>query len=84
MTKRLRKRRAKKRNFRTTISNRQEQEWISKEIHDSQKSTVRRAGTPEAQVQRKKIRANGGCLGYPEARKVVVSCEKVRGSANRN
>ena len=36
------------------------------------------------QDQRKKERANGGCLGYPEAKKVVVSCEKVRGSANRN
>ena len=32
----------------------------------------------------KKRRANGGCLGYPEARKDVVSCEKPRGSANRN
>ena len=31
----------------------------------------------------KKIRANGGCLGYPEARKDVVSCEKARGTANR-
>ena len=30
-----------------------------------------------------KIRANGGCLGYPEARKDVVSCEKARGTANR-
>ena len=32
----------------------------------------------------KKVRANGGCLGYPEAKKDVVSCEKSRGSANRN
>ena len=31
----------------------------------------------------KKRRANGGCLGYPEARKDVVSCEKARGTANR-
>ena len=31
----------------------------------------------------KKIRANGGCLGYPEATKDVVSCEKARGTANR-
>ena len=31
----------------------------------------------------KKARANGGCLGYPEAKKDVVSCEKSRGSANR-
>ena len=31
----------------------------------------------------KKIRANGGCLGYPEAKKDVVSCEKARGPANR-
>ena len=31
----------------------------------------------------KKIRANGGCLGYPEAKKDVVSCEKARGTANR-
>ena len=31
----------------------------------------------------KKVRANGGCLGYPEAKKDVVSCEKSRGSANR-
>ena len=36
------------------------------------------------QSQRKERRANGGCLGYPEARKDVVSCEKPRGSANRN
>ena len=35
-------------------------------------------------IQRKKIRANGGCLGYPEAMKDVVSCDKARGSANRN
>ena len=33
--------------------------------------------------KRKKIRANGGCLGYPEAMKDVVSCEKARGTANR-
>ena len=33
---------------------------------------------------RKERRANGGCLGYPEARKDVVSCDKARGSANRN
>ena len=33
--------------------------------------------------KRKKVRANGGCLGYPEARKDVVSCEKARGTANR-
>ena len=32
----------------------------------------------------KKRRANGGCLGYPEATKDVVSCDKARGSANRN
>ena len=32
----------------------------------------------------KEERANGGCLGYPEAKKDVVSCEKARGSANRN
>ena len=32
---------------------------------------------------RKERRANGGCLGYPEAKKDVVSCEKSRGSANR-
>ena len=32
----------------------------------------------------KKIRANGGCLGYPEARKDVVSCDKARGPANRD
>ena len=32
---------------------------------------------------RKEIRANGGCLGYPEARKDVVSCDKRRGTANR-
>ena len=32
----------------------------------------------------KKRRANGGCLGYPEARKDVVSCEKARGPANRD
>ena len=31
----------------------------------------------------KKRRANGGCLGYPEAKKDVVSCEKARGTANR-
>ena len=31
----------------------------------------------------KKTRANGGCLGYPEAKKDVVSCEKARGTANR-
>ena len=31
----------------------------------------------------KKKRANGGCLGYPEAKKDVVSCEKARGTANR-
>ena len=36
------------------------------------------------QRQRKEERANGGCLGYPEAMKDVVSCEKARGSANRN
>ena len=35
------------------------------------------------QRQRKEERANGGCLGYPEAKKDVVSCEKSRGSANR-
>ena len=35
-------------------------------------------------LQKKDLRANGGCLGYPEARKDVVSCEKVRGSANRS
>ena len=34
--------------------------------------------------KRKERRANGGCLGYPEARKDVVSCEKARGSANRS
>ena len=33
--------------------------------------------------KRKRRRANGGCLGYPEARKDVVSCEKQRGAANR-
>ena len=33
--------------------------------------------------KRKERRANGGCLGYPEAKKDVVSCEKARGSANR-
>ena len=33
--------------------------------------------------ERKRIRANGGCLGYPEARKDAVSCEKLRGVANR-
>ena len=32
----------------------------------------------------KKRRANGGCLGYPEARKDVVSCDKARGPANRD
>ena len=32
---------------------------------------------------RKERRANGGCLGYPEAMKDVVSCEKARGTANR-
>ena len=37
-----------------------------------------------SQRQRKEGRANGGCLGYPEAMKDVVSCEKARGSANRN
>ena len=34
--------------------------------------------------ERKRRRANGGCLGYPEARKDVVSCEKLRGVANRH
>ena len=34
-------------------------------------------------LERKERRANGGCLGYPEAKKVVVSCEKARGTANR-
>ena len=37
-----------------------------------------------SQRQRKEGRANGGCLGYPEAMKDVVSCEKPRGFANRN
>ena len=32
----------------------------------------------------KKRRANGGCLGYPEATKDVVSCDKARGPANRD
>ena len=41
-------------------------------------------GRKRVQSKRKKIRANGGCLGYPEAMKDVVSCEKARGSANRN
>ena len=40
-------------------------------------------GGKTAQRQRKEERANGGCLGYPEAKKDVVSCEKSRGSANR-
>ena len=40
-------------------------------------------GGKTAQRQRKEERANGGCLGYPEARKDVVSCEKARGTANR-
>ena len=38
----------------------------------------------DSQKERKKIRANGGCLGYPEARKDVVSCDKARGPANRD
>ena len=33
--------------------------------------------------ERKERRANGGCLGYPEARKDVVSCDKLRVTANR-
>ena len=33
--------------------------------------------------KRKERRANGGCLGYPDAMKDVVSCEKARGTANR-
>ena len=41
-------------------------------------------GKKMVQRKRKKRRANGGCLGYPEAMKDVVSCEKARGSANRN
>ena len=41
-------------------------------------------GKKARQRQRKEERANGGCLGYPEARKDVVSCEKPRGFANRN
>ena len=41
-------------------------------------------GGKTAQSQRKEERANGGCLGYPEAKKDVVSCEKPRGFANRN
>ena len=34
--------------------------------------------------ERKRRRANGGCLGYPEAKKDAVSCENVRGVANRH
>ena len=41
------------------------------------------AGNVKRGALGKKIRANGGCLGYPEARKDVVSCEKARGTANR-
>jgi hypothetical protein len=35
-------------------------------------------------IERKKkvIRAYGGCLGYPEAKKDVISCEKPWGGAN--
>ena len=40
-------------------------------------------GKKTAQEQKKEQRANGGCLGYPEATKDVVSCEKARGTANR-
>ena len=40
-------------------------------------------GNEKGRALGKKIRANGGCLGYPEARKDVVSCEKARGTANR-
>ena len=57
--------------------NRQEQNI---EICDSRADAARAAEAHE----RKKRRANGGCLGYPEAMKDVVSCEKARGSANRN
>ena len=46
--------------------------------------TLHRAGDSELRSkERKEIRANGGCLGYPEARKDVVSCDKRRGTANR-
>ena len=33
--------------------------------------------------ERKRRRANGGCLGYPEAKKDAESCENSRGAANR-
>ena len=33
--------------------------------------------------ERKRRRANGVCLGYPEARKDAESCENLRGAANR-
>ena len=44
---------------------------------------VRRRRKALTHKKRKKVRANGGCLGYPEARKDVVSCDKARGTANR-
>ena len=54
-------------------------------IHSPQTSLTSREICPERDVEQlgKKIRANGGCLGYPEAKKDVVSCEKARGTANR-
>ena len=54
-------------------------------IHDPSWSLMRREAcvVEGAEQLGKKRRANGGCLGYPEARKDVVSCEKARGTANR-
>ena len=34
--------------------------------------------------ERKRIRAYGGCLWLSEAKKDVISCEKLRGFANMN
>ena len=50
---------------------------------DRRKPSDEEIGKKAVQNQRKERRANGGCLGYPEAMKDVVSCEKARGTANR-
>ena len=62
--------------------------FIGKSKKDSLAGSAKRKAQREdarrrEYIQRKERRANGGCLGYPEAMKDVVSCEKVRGFANR-
>ena len=58
--------------------------FIGKSKKIEGRASVRKGRSMRNEIHlRKERRANGGCLGYPEAKKDVVSCEKSRGSANR-